>query len=412
MAPLLHRVVLKDVDYKSGEYPVVLQDATSLLLEEQKNFVPTYMPGGMMNFLEARVMAAEQEGLIEGLEEGIKVRQEIEAFKGQINSMVRHMGKEWGSAYAKGISWSNDAYSSEPAITKPENPGFSFQFRPKTFDLGLTGRLLKDEQGNILQEKLELECDIYDAYELALLLSPKRVLAVNSNGSQTTIYEDYKNIGKNERLEKPKEEIFYVFSEDQFHHYNAEPQVLPTDGLKVVFSDFYEKIRKYERGAMLFGHKYSSANEFLEMVTVLNDHLIWDMCAYDRGSAEYGGNDAALIDCEKSSGLIAGNGKGMPENKNRLQLISSRTKLYFNRVSLHFDKATAIQALMSLGDTVTDIWMEPVDRKWDRGWDIVYDMRRSIKPDKVVPVLSAVDAERYYVLKDFKHKLNDKPNEV
>ena len=94
------------------------------------------------------------------------------------------MAREWESSYANAVLLSGDLYSSSPAITKPDDPGFSFEFRPKAFDLGLTGRLLEDGKERY-QERLAVECDIYDAYNLATDLRPKRIVAVDIHGNQT-----------------------------------------------------------------------------------------------------------------------------------------------------------------------------------------------------------------------------------
>lgn len=130
--------VLKDIDFKAQKYPRSLADATHLLIEEQGHFIPTYMPGERINELEAQARTVEARE---------KMRKEIDAFRGQVRGMVRHMAIEWRSAYATGSLLSEDRTTIDPAITKPEDPKFSFAFHPKTFDLGLTGRLLEDDAG-------------------------------------------------------------------------------------------------------------------------------------------------------------------------------------------------------------------------------------------------------------------------
>lgn len=400
----VHEITLRDVENNSGEYQVALRDAVSLLVEEQKNFVPIYMPGGVVNALEAAVLDAQRKGTVEEIDARLKTDQVINTFRSNLNKIARYMGDEWGDDYGKCIFLSNDVYSSNPAITKPEDSIFNFELRPKTFDLGLTGRLLEDEKGTRFQERLKIKCDIYDAYNLAVDLCPARIIAVDSKGNQTVVYEDHKEVGEKEIVQKEErgETIRYVFNEDQKYHWNCDTEVLPTDGLKVVFSDFYEKIKKYNR-AMIFGHKYSDMKEFLGMARVLDQHLIWDICAY---FIQGGDPNTPLHDCEREYGL-KNKAAELPYHKNRLQLIPGNAHLYFGQFSLHFDHATAIQSLMSLDDIVTDIWMEPVDRRWDSGWDIVYDRRRHITPGKPVAVTCIADYERYSVLKGSKDRYRE-----
>lgn len=403
----IHQTVLKDVANKSGEYPVALQDAVELLVQEQPNLVPLYMYGGTHTFgqrineLEARVKAAERISEAEGNIEARRMRHAIDSFRGKIKKMVEGM-TEYNSDFVFGVLWSDDLISSQPSISKPEDPQFSFRFRPKTFSLGLTGRLLRDGDGRTFAENLSLDCDIYDAYHLALELRPQKVVAIDSHGKQTVVYEADKEIGRLAALGKPHGRVSYVFSEDQLERMRHldNLQVLPTGGLNVVFSDFWEQVKRYEHSAMLFGHQYANIDEFLAMVTLTDPHFIWRYSATDRSL------NTPLIDCQRHYGL-KNEAREMPENKNRLQFMPSKANLFFDRTSLWFDKATGVQALTSLGDVVTDIWFEPLGRNWDKGWVIVYDKRRGITPDREVYAPSNAEMERYHVLKDATHRYRD-----
>lgn len=395
----IHETILRDVAHKSGEYPAALEDAVELLVQEQHDLIPIYMYGGTHSFgarinaLERKVETAERRSEAEGRIERIRMRNAIDDFRGKVERMIVGM-TEWDTVFIYGVLWSDDILSSESAISKPEDPRFSFRFKPKTFDLGLTGRLLKDANGTTFAENLRLECDIYDAYHLALDLKPKRIVAVDSKGKQTVVYEDYKEVGEVTKIQRPSNEVNYFFSQDQIERWWTleHAQVLPTNGLSVAFSDFWEQVKKYDGRAMLFGHQYPNINEFLSMATLFNNHFIWRYCTTDRSE------NTPLIDCELAWGL-RNQVREMPENKNRLLFMPNKAILYFGRVSLYFDKAVGVQALTSLGDMVRDIWFDPVDRDSTLGWDIVYDRARGITPNKVVPVNTIEEMARYPVLK-------------
>ena len=157
------------------------------------------MPGTAVNSLETRVRDARIKGGEVGeVIESLNANMEIQAFRGGVKRMVRGMALEWDSPYAYGVLLSNDVLASSPAIQKPPDPQFSFKLRAKIFNLGLTGRLLEDERGRRYQERLDLGCDIYDAFSLAVELYPQRVVAVDNHGNQTVVYEDGKAIGKKE----------------------------------------------------------------------------------------------------------------------------------------------------------------------------------------------------------------------
>jgi len=394
-----HRTELRDVGFRSIEYPIALRDAVSLLIEERQNFVPIYMPGKNMNLLDARVIEAESRDNVDAELEGRAATLTINSFRGQIIDMLKGM-KEWGTfAYVQGISLSRDLATSNPTITKPEDPRFSFKFRPKTFDLGLTGRLLEDARGNRFQESLSLDCSIYDAFDLALELSPQRIVAVDAQGKHIVVYEDDKYIGRVEAVQNQNGRLHYVFTQNQLDKikrqisWEGSVQVLPTGGLNVVFNDFFEKTRKYDRGAILFGHEYTNVREFLSKVTASDKHLIWRVCANDRSE------NTPLIDCEEYFGL-RNDAREMPENRNRLLYMPNKLFVDFGRGGLFFDRAASVHALTSLCDVVTDIWVEPFDRGYDGGWDIVYDKMRRITPDRPVPVITNEDMKAYYVLKE------------
>ena len=131
----------------------------------------------------------------------------------------------------------------------------------------------------------------------------------------------------------------------------------------------------------------------MSAVTASGKHLIWRVCANDRSE------NASLIDCEEYFGL-RNDAREMPENRNRLLYMPNKLFVDFGRTALFFDRAAAFQALTSLGDAITDIWVEPFDRGYDSGWDIVYDKMRRIAPDKPVPIITNEDMKKHYVLKE------------
>ncbi len=399
MALPVHNTLIRGAGLRYSKYPVGLRDAVSLLIEERQNFVPIYMPGSVMNLLEAKIVEAESKDEVDAELEGRTSALTINSFRGQIIDMLKGM-KEYGTfTYIQGVVLSRDLATSNPAIVKPKGTGFSFEFRPKTFDLGLTGRLFEDGMGNRFQENLSLDCSIYDAFDLALEFSPQRIVAVDARGKHIVVYEDDKYIGKMEAVQNPNGRINYVFTQNQLDEmrrqisWEGSVQVLPTGGLNVVFGDFYKKMQKYDRGAMLFGHEYANVEEFLSAVTASDKHLIWRICANDRSE------NTPLIDCAANFGL-RNNVREMPENKNRLLYMPNKLFVDFGRVALFFDRAASVQALTSLGEVVTDVWVESFDRGYDGGWDIVYDKMRRITPDKPVPVITNEDMSKHYVLKE------------
>lgn len=389
-----HKTTLKNLMPKSGEYPVALRESKSILVEEQSNLIPIYKSGGYVNFLEAKVKDAMQKGngILAGYEK-MMARKEIDDFRGKVENFVYGMKAYGLSGIPDMMVLTDDLNSPNPAVTKPNNPDFSFEIKPKDFRLGLTGRLLEDENGQKYDEDLYIGFDIYDAFNFATSISPKRVFALTEEDKEILVYErDKYNIGKIEELDIQREKRHFVMSEDRRKGWMCKTEVLPTGGLKVISSDFYDRIKNYEQRTFIFGHNYNNIIEFLNAATTLDDHLIWKICKSDRGP------NTPLIDAEPYYGLYQG--RPRHENIDRLHFMPSKASLWFDGTMISFDKSVGINSLMNLGNIVRDIWFEPVVRKWDEGWDIVFDRSRDIQPEKPVEVYEDTDYQKYPVIKD------------
>lgn len=390
-----HRNVLKDFMPKYGEYPRILNDARSIHVEERHNFIPTYMDGMAVNMLEYHVKCAENYGQAEGCIEAQKARNSIDSIRGNVNQLVYGMHRDGDDGYPTLMVITDDLNSSDPAISKSKIPGMDFKIKPKCFELGLTGRILEDNSGERYNDSLSIELDLFDAFDFAKDIRPARILSENSDGKLHIIYEDGKIIDDTEYKTKRKK-VRYVMSEDQKGHWSCETEVLPTSGLKVVDSDFYERMKKYADETILFGHNYKDIHEFLAYVTLIDEHLIWKICK-DRSDP-----NTALVDSEPYYGLYLGKHQ-RHENKGRLHFMPHKAHLYSDAVTINFDHRTGIQSLMNLGDTVRDIWASSIKHKHeDRrvyGWDIIYDATRGITPENPIWVRNNKDYEKYCVLK-------------
>src|SRR3989338_10955494 len=135
----------------SGKYPVALRDSVTLLIEEQPNMIPIYMSGTHINFLEARVKQAEK--ISGNMKEAVQeMKEDIDVYRCGIENMVAGMA-QWGTYnIIIGTILGRDLESSEPAISASLDERFSFQLKPKKFNIGLTGRLLQNTHGEVLRK--------------------------------------------------------------------------------------------------------------------------------------------------------------------------------------------------------------------------------------------------------------------
>ncbi len=388
-----HKTVLENLMPKSGEYPVDLREAKSILVEEQPNLIPVYMDLMYVNHLESRVIdrLLDCDDAMTRIEKK-KVENKIDKFRGDIRNFIYGMKNYGLSGFPDMITLTDDLNSSNPAVTNPENPNYSFEIRPKEFRLGLTGRILEDGKGQRYNESLFVALDIYDAFDFARSISPNKVFALMPDGKERLVYENKRYvIGKTEKLEVPSQKKTYVMSEHRKLDWLCETEVLPTNGLKVVFHEFYEEIKKYENGTFLFGHKFKGIDEFLSYATLLDNHLIWKIC-----KSEINNPNNALIDAEPYYGKYGGNPRY--ENIGRLHFMPDRANLGFNGTTISFDKETGIKALMDLGDIVRDLWIGPSAVGQKDGWDIVFDRTRKITPNNPVHVKNNVGYQKYPVV--------------
>jgi len=389
----MHKTILRNLMPKSGEYPVALREAQSILVEEQSDLIPIYMDGMHVNFLEKRIKDTQ-----EGDEAVIAFKQknahnEISNFRGNIKNLIYGMKRFGFNGFPDLMVLTDDINSLDPAIIKPENPEFSFEIKPKDFNLGITGRLLEDETGQRYNESLSVNLDIYDAFNFATSISPNRIYALTEDGRKILVNIKGNNIGKQESVTINREENIFVMDDTERDCWMGDIKVLPTEGLKIIFSDFYEKIKKYRRSTLLFGHKYQDINEFLSLVTAMDDHIIWKIC-----QKEIWNPNTPLIDARPYYGEYKE--KPRYENINRLHFMPHKANLWFEGTMITFNQSTGIKALMDLGDVVKDIWFEPISTELNNGWDIIFDRSRGITPKNKIRVYNDADYQKYPVLKE------------
>ncbi|TAL60009.1 MAG: hypothetical protein EPN88_16495 [Bacteroidetes bacterium] len=396
MTDLVHETVLPESS-PSGEYPVALKDAKSVLVQERENFMPIYMPAPAINNLEARVKRARALGMIK--EGGVKdiVERAIGEFRGGASQMISGM-IEWGQErFVYGVLLSNDIYSSDSAVGIPDDPSYSFEFKPKTFRLGLTGRYLLDDRRQVHEEALLLPATIYDAYNMAVSLSPARVVAVDSAGNEEVVYDNNRAVGRTEKFEGNPRRLLYVLGAEAGEHKN--PELLPTDGMRIMDTGFWLSIRNRDTHSALFsnthsalfGHKYDGLKEFLSAVTAVDNHLIWRIAKLDALAKN---PNSCLTDL---AAMYPNSLAANPEIINRLQFRPTFAELNLGDVALYYDEASGYNSLANLGDILRDVWLD--GGAGGHEWDIVLDRARGITLGNPVKVDSIERCKRYTVSK-------------
>lgn len=384
----IHETILPESS-PHGEYPVALRNAKSILMQERDNFMPIYMPAPAINELEARIERAKQLHMIKDGGVTDLAEQAIREFKGGASQMISGM-IEWGpERFVYGILLSNNIYSSDSAVGIPKNPTYSFEFKPKTFRLGLTGRYLLDENRRVHEEALLLPTTIYDAYEMAVSLSPARVVAVDSAGNEEVVYDNDRAVERIERFEGSSRRLAYALGPDVREHEN--PEILPTGGMEIRYTEFWLSIRNRDTHSALFGHKYDGLKEFLSAVTAVDNHLIWRIAKLDALAKN---PNSCLADL---AAMYPNSLDANPEIVNRLQFRPFFAKANLGGVVLYFDESSAYNSLMNLGDIVRDVWLD--GGAGGHEWDIVLDRARMITQGNPVKVDSIEKCKQYAVAK-------------
>ncbi|HLD18890.1 MAG TPA: hypothetical protein VJB90_02680 [Candidatus Nanoarchaeia archaeon] len=386
MDPQIHETILPESP-SHGDYPVALKDAISVLVQERGNFIPIYMPAPAIDRLEVRIRRAEQLGMIKDGGVTDLAERAISEFKGDAHQMISGM-IEWGpERFVYGILISNDIYSSDSAVGIPRDPTYSFEFKPKTFRLGLTGRYLLDDKRAVHEEALLLPTTIYDAYDMAISLSPARVVAVDSSGNEELVYENGQAVGRVERFEGNPGRLVYALGD--INREIENPQILPTGGMEIMQTGFWLSIKDRDTHSALFGHKYDGLKEFLSAVTAADNHLIWRIAKLDALAKNPNGCLADL------AAMYPNSLEANPEIVNRLMFRPSFAQLNLGDVALYFDGSSAYNSLMNLGNVVRDVWLD--GGSGGHEWEIVLDRARGITPGNPVKVDSIERCARYAV---------------
>jgi len=374
---------------KNRRFPIALKTATSLLIEEQPDLVPIY-GGGIMNRVEHQVPSSAGQGYVTD-DEKRKACGQIDKLRGNVTSLVHGM-REWDDSYSTLMALNNDLKSDAPAIIDPNLPPYRFQIWPKTFALGLTGRLLQDEQGKQFTEQLTVSLDICDAYLFARAISPKRILAVQRDGKGVLIYKNRKETELTEYVASKGKATYICDPLDKENLPLSAPIVLPSD-FRPVASSCSHQLREYQR-TILFGHSFPDMNDFLAYTAAADDHLLWKLAASKPGS-----RDSCLIDLCKTYPTF----KGQPryENQNRLQVKKGEASVVLDGLRIRVGKPHILNALSALGDVLRDLWMDAqgINGGTLDDWDIVFDRSRGISPQHPVRVSKPEQFKKYAVIK-------------
>lgn len=417
-----HVTTIRLDDCRNGSYPACLDDAVSILLSQRENFIPAGLDGMAINVAEAQIRSAENSGDVIQAE---ILRREfvrgIEEYKTQIGAMIRGLYRFGHSGYTTAYMHSLD--DAKGAVVIPEMRNFQFEIFPYTFDWGFTGRVLTDGKDDF-HERLNVECSIYDAYDLATYMNPKSVFARMQDGTFKLLRKGHDDAC--ETIDWTIDEHVFLGLDGRSDRFNVlEP------GLQVRHSDEWKRITSNysDRPLMIFGYD----GNLLELSRDLSDspYLYWRIGLVKNST---GDPNTPLRSCGHF-----GSERKWPEQRKRFTLSVNHADVYFDDFSLHFSHEAAYNSLMSLGDMVADIWIDPMlshseemhdridvflrkhgeeatgdletdlQRFYELGptqedaqgqipkWDIIYDRRAGITPQNPVKVRSDETALQYAV---------------
>lgn len=291
----------------SREYPIALRDARAVLVSERAHVLPHYACDTPIHSGTADAADADQDSFDHGQlrERNRPLFQSLRTPSNLISGL-----HEWGSDNPIVVASiiSHDQSSAEPAVTTAQVPGFSYLITPKSFDLGLTGRLLQDESGKHYAERLRVETTIYDAFDLAIDAGARTVVAVMADGTRRAVLVPDGLVGETENIRKRRDAQTYVFHERELCHWNHMPglEVLTVPGFVPVEPAFCSAVQQYA-GAILFGHSYAGLEVFLAVASMADGHILWDI-------GLMGGANPVLTEWGRQVE------SAHPELKNRLQL--------------------------------------------------------------------------------------------
>ncbi|PLW80037.1 hypothetical protein C0585_05095 [Candidatus Woesearchaeota archaeon] len=422
----VHSTTLKPDDYRKGSYPIGLDDAASILVSQMGDAIPISADVMGPAILEKQIIDQRRKGneLHSKVLENDYVKL-IESYRTQINSMMFGLQRNGYSGYNTFYMLSQNPESS---IVVPKERNFQFEIFPHSFDLGLTGRVLTDGKDDFLED-LNVECSIYDAYDLASMIGSKSLFARMKDGTVRLLKTDRNSVGEHKKINNCDERKNITFDKGILR---VGKETVLDSGISLKKSDGWKELmEKYKPSASLvFGYEGGKIHEFLDEATK-SPYLFWRI--------------ASLKSCTSTNSCIAYLESGFdmaqkyPEQKDRFVIGPSHSTLYLDNFSLYYSPEAVYNSLMGIKDLVTDIWIDPLlsDREiwhakfqnalikagripeddFDKDgdayfklgrdgseleesipkWDIIYDRRAGIEFPNVVKVRSDEIALKYAV---------------
>lgn len=374
-----HETVIRNEP--SGSFPKKLEEIEYLLVAEQPNFIPMYASGMSVGMLEATVKRARQCNDEQGEAAAQEAREDIDIVRGDVEKLTSGLLREGNRDFILiGTRFSHDRTSKDPAISPSPYDQFSFKIKPKRFNLGLTGRLLRDQKGTIFQERLSLEADIYEAYNLALDIMPLTIVGVDRQGREHVVYENGENQGKETIFENKGAKIVHLHPENKNQgprFPGLEEHVLLPEGFEIQDPQGWGELKGRYRNCWLVGYQAENFPSFLTKSVQESEHIVWKIAQV---AFEDRDPNTCMLDAESTFGL-RNKVASWPYHRSRLCVFPNKVNIRVNNILIEFGQSEVYQALMTRGPSIRDIWMDPRYRKND-GWDVVHDKGRQIEPRK------------------------------
>jgi hypothetical protein len=319
----IHNTTLEGIIARPAIYPKAIDEATSIIIEEDECRWPVYLGKQYKIGFDGRIARAQNDCDAHLIR--LEYTRGLHDLKLDTRNLVHGMMEL--SGFAQVMIFTGDLDSEKPAITKPADLPYSYEIRPKLFNLGLTGRVLDDGFGLRHDELLSVRLDIYDVYGFASLLGPKKLLARTKHGLEV-IFEKNAIVGEVARSVITDKICHYVLNTDEVKRAKGITTLLPSGNKWIVFDDDYQQTRSLSRPCILFHNPFSDIESFLRYATLANDHLIWKVCESRKGLAS-----SPLAEANRGGSLV---------------LRPHAVNLRYSATVLSFDVAACMRALAGL----------------------------------------------------------------
>lgn len=266
----------RDQDVYRIEYlPKRLEDAKGILVKEDRSILPSYqvMPHPLTNIAHAAGIISDKDYKIELRKVGV-FADESEMYR--MESLVEGLLCSGADVYLSCIWLSDDLKSGSPAALTLEHKEWDYYFKPKEFNIGESGRILIDGNGQEYVEELYVKTSpemVWGSLFGGIGVHAKRAAIHMGGGELEQVIEDGEEVKS--AFDRKATDFRGRFKESSnFLSIDLESLPIP-HGWSVKETLFSERLKDYKGGIFIFETNFDDWKELFSYVNSISNNIVW-----------------------------------------------------------------------------------------------------------------------------------------